>query len=224
MAEDRGTWKRLGKNFVNDRCEDFGINEPCKRGKDPGPRWTASFYSLLGSPSLDFFDKQTLTLIGSRERTVELTLGRGTPCQANRALVKRLQQGHHMITHGQKFQCVGINSCFQVNKKKQLIHLIADATARTGVEMKHLWNIPPRQGDIVIGYWDYASCIGQVAVACAVFVQFPTGGIELVCMMTKKVTIQNDEEGDLLALRLLQDMLLHSQGISLRPEGGMMKL
>lgn len=224
LATGRETWKRLGRNFMNERCEDFGVAEPITRGKDAGPKWTANFYILLGSPVLDSFCEQTLLLIGTRERTIELTLGRGTPCQANRTIVKRLQQGHHLITEGQQFRCRGKNSCFLVIKQNQMIHLIADATARTGVEMKQVLNIPPRHGDTVLAYWDFARSVGQVAIACAVFVQFPTGVIELVCMMTKKVDIWNDEEGDLLALSMLQDLLLHSQGISLKPIRGMMIL
>jgi hypothetical protein len=111
-----------------------------------------------------------------------------------------------------------------VIKQNQMIHLIADATARTGVEMKQVCNVPPRQGDTVVAYWDFARSVGQVAIACALFVQLPAGVIEMVCMITKKVDILNDEEGDLLALRLLQDLLLHSQGISLKPPRGMMIL
>jgi hypothetical protein len=179
---------------------------------------------LLGSPVLDSFCDQTLVLNGTRERTIELTLGRGTPCQSNRAIVKRLQQGHYMITEAQKIRCVGGNSCFQTTKQGQVIHMMADATARSGVEMKQVSNIPPRRGDTVVAYWDFARSLGQVAIACAIFLQFASGSIELVCMITKKVVILNDEEGDLLALRLLQDLLLHSQGLRLRPPCGMLNL
>jgi hypothetical protein len=49
LATDRAAWRRLGRNFINERCDDFGVAEPTTRGRDAGPRWTANFYSLLGS-------------------------------------------------------------------------------------------------------------------------------------------------------------------------------
>ena len=105
-----------------------------------------------------------------------------------------------------------------------MMNMIADASARTGIDMKQMQCIEPRAGDTVIAYWDSARSVGQVAIACAIFVQFPTGAIEMVCMITKKVEILNDEEGDLMALRMLQDLLLHSQGISLKPAQGLMMI
>ena len=43
-------------------------------------------------------------------------------------------------------------------------------------------------------------------------------------MQTRKIEIAEDEEGDLMELRMLQDMLLHSQGISLRTASGLMMI
>ena len=104
------------------------------------------------------------------------------------------------------------------------MHLVADCCARTGVDMKLRECIPPREGDTVMAYWDYAKVLGQAAVACAIFVVFPSGQIEMVCLQARKADVMSDEEGDLMALRLLQDMILHSQGIGLVPEGGLMQL
>ena len=73
-----------------------------------------------------------------------------------------------------------------------------------------------------MAYWDYTRICGQSAAACAIFVAFPEGGNESVCWQSKKVECAEDEEGDLTALRMLQDMLLHSQGISLQAAKGLM--
>lgn len=104
------------------------------------------------------------------------------------------------------------------------MHLVADSAARPGKDMKQVQNLHPREGDTVVAYWDFARSLGQVAIACAVFVLFPSGNIQLVCMMTKKVKILNEEEGDLMALRMLQDVLLHAQGLSLKPAKGLIAL
>ena len=104
------------------------------------------------------------------------------------------------------------------------MHLIADACARTGVDMKHRFCIAPREGDTVMAYWDFARVLGQAALACAIFLVFPGRGVELVCMQTRKVEMADDEERDLMALRMLQDLLLHSQGISLQPARGLMMI
>ena len=163
-------------------------------------------------------------MVGTRERTTQLVLGKGTPCPANRALVKRLQQGHFLITEVQQFACRGNNSCFLIVKTNKMMHLVADCCARTGIDMKLRECIPPREGDTVMAYWDYAKVMGQAAVACAIFVVFPSGQIEMVCLQARKADAMGDEEGDLMALRQLQDMILHSQGIGLVPEGGLMQL
>ena len=163
-------------------------------------------------------------MVGTRERTTQLVLGEGKPCQANRTLVKRLQQGHFLITEAQHFSCRGNNSCFLIVKNNKMMHLIADSCARTGVDMKLRFCIGPREGDTVMAYWDFARVQGQAALACAIFLAFPTGQIEIVCLQTRKVDIVDDEEGDLMALRLLQDLILHSQGISLTPERGLMQI
>jgi hypothetical protein len=177
----------------------------------------------MGSPVLGCFRGRTLMLIGTQRRTVELVLGKGIPCQANRTMVKRFQQGHYLITENQQYSCRGELSCFSVQKNK-MMHLIADSAARTGKDMKQVQHLQPREGDTVVAYWDFARSLGQVAIACAVFVMFPSGNIELVCMMTKKVKILNDEEGDFMALRMLQDVLLHAQGLSLQPAKGMIAI
>ena len=75
-----------------------------------------------------------------------------------------------------------------------------------------------------MAYWDFMRVHGQAALACAIFLAFPAGDVEMVCLQTRKVDIADDEEGDLMALRLLQDLLLHSQGISLLPERGLMTI
>ena len=224
LASDRETWKRCGGDFVKGRCEDFGVVEPDTRGKDSGPTWKAGFFNLLGNPVLGSFRDRTLAMIGTRERTIQLVLGKGTPCQANRTIVKRLQQGHFLITETQQFRCQGNDSCFMIIKTNKMMHLIADASARTGVDMKQLFCIEPREGDTVMAYWDFTKVIGQAALGCAVFLNFPDGGIELVCLQTRKVEIVDDEEGDLMALRMVQDLLLHSQGISLKPARGLMMI
>jgi hypothetical protein len=139
-------------------------------------------------------------------------------------MVKHLQQGHYLITENQQYCCRGELSCFSIQKKNKMMHLVADSAARTGKDMKQVQNLQPREGDTVVAYWDLARSLGQVSIACAVFVLFPSGNIELVCMMTKKVKILNDEEGDLMALRMLQDVLLHAQGLSLKPAKGLIAL
>jgi hypothetical protein len=48
-------------------------------GRDLSPRWTAKFISLMGSPVLGSFQGRTLIMIGTKSRTVDLVLGRGTP-------------------------------------------------------------------------------------------------------------------------------------------------
>ena len=218
LASDRDTWK------VKGRCEDFGLMEPDTQGKESGPTWKAGFFNLLGNPILSSFRDRTLAMIGTRERTIQLVLGKGIPRQSNRTIVKRLQQGHLLITETQQFRCQGSDSCFMVIKDNQMMQSIAVATARTGIEMKQTFCICPRSGDTVLAFWDFSKAIGQAAVACAVFVHFPCGGIELVCMQTRKIEIAEDEEGDLMELRMLQDMLLHSQGISLRTASGLMMI
>ena len=175
-------------------------------------------------PLLDRFLERTLVLVGRRERTIQLVLGRGTPCQTNRTLVKRLQQGHFLITEAQHFTCRGSNSCFLIVNNNKMMQLIADSCARTGIDMKLRHCIPPAAGDTVMAYWDFARVLGQAAVACAIFVVFPSGQIEIVCLQARKVDILDDEEGDLMALRLLQDMILHSQGIGPVPEKGLMQI
>ena len=73
-----------------------------------------------------------------------------------------------------------------------------------------------------MAYWDFTRSCGQSAAACAIVVAFPEGNNELVCWQSRKIDCEEDEEGDLTALRMLQDMLLHSQGISLQVAKGLM--
>ena len=113
---------------------------------------------------------------------------KGKPSQANHTLVKRLQQGHFLITEAQQFSCRGSNSCFMIENNK-MMHLIADSSARTGMDLKLRFCIAPREGDTVMAYWDFARVQGQAALACAIFLAFPTGQIEIVCLQTRKVDI-----------------------------------
>ena len=106
-------------------------------------------------------------------------------------------------------------------EKEKVLHAIADTAARTGTDMKQLHCIQPREGDTVLAFWDSARSLGQTAIACAVFVKFPTGNFEMVCMMTRKIETINDEGGELVALRMLQDVLLHAQGLRLQPQKGL---
>ena len=136
--------------------------------------------------------------------------------------MKRLQQGHYLITEVQQFSCRGTDSCFTIIKHNRMTRLLTEATARTGIDMKQTCCICPRAGDTVMAYWDYTRIFGQSAAACAIFVAFLEGGNEPVCWQSRKVDCEEDEEGDLTAPRMLQDMLLHSQGISLGGAKGLM--
>ena len=200
LSADRDTWKRCGKDFVKDRCETFGLPEPSARGTNSGPTWRAGFFEVLGNPILGSFCDRHLTMIGTRERTVQLVLGRGTPSQANRTIVKRLPQGHYLITEVQQFSCRGADSCFMIIKNSKMMRLLTEAAARTGIDMKQICCICPRAGDMVMASWDYTRICGQSAAARAIFVAFPEGGNELVCWQSRKVECEEDEEGDLTAV------------------------
>ena len=163
-------------------------------------------------------------MIGTRERRIQLVLGKGIPRQSNRTIVKRLHQGHYLITEVQQFRCLGTDSCFMTFKDNKMIRLLSGATARTGIDVKQTSCICPRAGDTLMAYWDCTRVCGHSAAACAIFVCFPEGGIELVCMQARKIDSEEDEEGDLTALSMLQDMLLHSQGIRLQAANGLMAI
>ena len=216
LTPDLEIWKKCGSDFVEDRCEDFGLPEPSARGTNSGPTWRARFFEVLGNPILGSFCDRNLTMIGARERTTQLVLGKGTPRQSNRTIEKRLQQGHYLITEVQQFRCLGADSCFMIVKDDKMMRFLSDATARTGIDVKQTRSICPRAGDTLMAYWGFTRVCGQSAAACAIFVVFPEGGKELVCWQSRKIDCEEDDEGDLTALRMLQDMLLHSQGIRLQ--------
>ena len=160
LSADRDTWKRSGKDFVKERCAIFGLPEPNARRTNSGPTWRAGFFEVLGNPILGSFCDRHLTIIGTRERTIQLVLGRGNPSQANRTIVKRLQQGHYLITEVQQFSCRGADSCFMIIKTSKMMRLLTEATARTGIDMKQICCICPRAGDMVMAYWDYTRICG----------------------------------------------------------------
>lgn len=80
LTSNRNLWKVLGHNSVAGRCWEFGMQSPQDRGRDLTLKWTAKFNSLMGSPVLGSFRDRTLLLIGTKQRTIDLVLGRGRAC------------------------------------------------------------------------------------------------------------------------------------------------
>jgi hypothetical protein len=219
-----GSVEDLGGQLID--FQKMGFRQPTEElHRAPVSTWKAGFISLLGDPLPGALKGKSLLLVGSGKQSVDLTMGTDRARRDDRQLVKRLQQGHFMITQIQRATCMGKNSVFLTDPKNEVCKCWAKNCANTGVEQQFFEGWCVGEGDHMIGYWDFSRVSGRTAAACILMMTMKGSSIpEVICYVTKVIMTRDDEGSDLVALYMLHELILSGVGVNLHAELGILLL
>jgi hypothetical protein len=221
LAYDREVWRNMGWNFVAGRLWESGVDEVGLSAKAPCC-WQAKFVKLLGNPLPLSLKGIRLVMVGSSELSMNLVLGKAKPGVEVKSLVRRIQQGHFLITQTQQATGVGSEGCFFIDPDNTMCKQLAEACAKNQTDMKEVTHFVTRAGDTIIAYWDRAKIKQQNAVAVVFYAAMKDSSCpELLGFVTKCIPNCEDSECDLMALYMLHDLILAGMGTAISPGPGM---